>query len=202
VDTNWTFPVASLTGQGLTGHMSTMRCPVCGEEFELQRAARGGTPTCSKAGCRKKKQRMGEEWEDWVVMQGQSSPVVKPPVDAAGREKRKCKRCLQWKDGAHVCADGRKENGDVVGAKKAERRPDVVDSEKLAVAARGLMQDRGAPRVVVPAGDVNALAREVVARVPAKKLQEDTIEARLVRLEAALKQYAKKTPDARKGGES
>lgn len=62
---------------------------------------------------------MGEGWEDWVVMQGQKEPVSKPPVDGAGRVKRACKRCLQYKEGKHVCVDGRLESGEVA----AELRP-------------------------------------------------------------------------------
>lgn len=47
--------------------------------------------------------------------------------------------------------------------------------------------------------DINSLARRVIAKVPAKKQESDSIEARLSRLEAAMKQFSKKPKE--KGGQ-
>lgn len=51
-------------------------------------------------------------------------------------------------------------------------------------------------------GDVNALAREVAKRVPVRKQHPDSLEARMTRLEQAMKQFSKKkAPAEKKGGE-
>lgn len=45
----------------------------------------------------------------------------------------------------------------------------------------------------VPTSDVNALARGIIlSKVPTKKTEEDSIDARLKRLEQAMKQFASK----------
>lgn len=56
---------------------------------------------------------------------------------------------------------------------------------------------------VKAAEDMNALARNVIlSKVPLKKVEDDSIEARLKRLEQAMKQFASKKKAQSKGGES
>lgn len=161
--------------------MSEMKCPVCGDLFEMKRAAKsGGTPTCTKPACRKRKQRMGTEWENFLALlrhQTDSSTAFPTPA-VEGLIKADIKRIQE----------------EVI-----PKMPTLIDS--LKDWDKPFPEGMGGPERPKKAPDINALARQVIlSKVPVKRVEDDSIEARLKRLESAVKQFQKKKQPAGKGG--
>ncbi len=166
--------------------MPELICPYCKESFE---AAKEDTESCRKAACVKANQRAKKRAATGVKEVKRGRPrkeagvveIIRPVATALVPPSPK-----------GITGTGY--------SKQILNREGIVEQLQPTGARliKALMKDRTPYTNVGTAGDVNALARNVIlSKVPTKKTEDDSMEARVKRLEAAMKQFSKK-----KGGES
>lgn len=142
--------------------------PGCGKEFE---AVRSTAKFCSPA-CRVKAAR-----------------AVKGSPDAEDPAKIAVATVGLMKDRGAPGYDNKVEAPFVAVPASGSKVKPCVPEKTVVIPARRKVES------VKAAEDMNALARNVIlSKVPLKKVEDDSIEARVKRLEQAMKQYSKKKP--------
>jgi len=164
-------------------HMPELICPYCKESFD---AAKEDTESCRKAACVKANQRAKKRAAAGVKEVKRGRPRKSGDSQTAGWVK------VIRPTGISVgpCTP---EGVSIPPVESAPAKMPHKFRHDQQANHHGKAEARR-----VAAGDVNALARNVIlSKVPTKKTEDDSMEARVKRLEAAMKQFSKK-----KGGES